>query len=343
MRTNYPLNCWYVAALSDEVGEGLLARRLLGKHVVLYRRASGEVVALEDRCVHRAYPLSEGRLDGDRLVCGYHGFSYEPDGCLADVPSQENVPPGARVEAYPIVETAPFIWIWLGEPRAAALRPPPRVPWYLDGSAWTGSTEVGRVEANYLLLHEHYLDLTDVFITRPEMVPPDIQQLPPLNEVEISERSVAYTRTTQPSRLAPWESAITGLPEETVAIRREEGTFVSPALHTQHYAIDVVDGKSYELLRIHGFTPESPGATHVFLQLARNYDSAEDTITEYLRIMFHEWALRNATILETIQRRLDEPGARRRDINVKADRAALRARRIAMDMVDDETSRFTAN
>lgn len=111
MRTNYPLNCWYVAALSDEVGEGLLARRLLDKHVVLYRRASGEVVALEDRCVHRAFPLSEGRLDGDRVVCGYHGFSYEPDGCLADVPSQENVPPGARVPAYPVVETAPFVWI----------------------------------------------------------------------------------------------------------------------------------------------------------------------------------------------------------------------------------------
>ena len=70
MRTNYPFNCWYVAALSDEVGAGLLARRLLDKHVVLYRRASGEVVALEDRCVHRAYPLSEGRLDSDRVVCG---------------------------------------------------------------------------------------------------------------------------------------------------------------------------------------------------------------------------------------------------------------------------------
>ena len=343
MRTNYPFNCWYVAALSDEVGEGLLARRLLNKHVVLYRRASGEVVALEDRCVHRAYPLSEGRLDGDRVVCGYHGFSYEPDGCLADVPSQENVPPGARVAAYPVVETAPFIWIWLGEPRAAALRPPPRVPWYLDGSGWTSTTEVLRVEANYLLLHEHYLDLTDVFVTHPEVVPPDIRQLPPLNEVEISERSVAYTRSTPPSRLAPWESAITGLPEESVATRREEGTFVSPALHTQHYAIELEDGQSYGLLRIHGFTPETPGSTHVFLQMARNYAGAEDSVTEYLRIMFHEWAVRDAAILEAIQRRLDEPGARRRDINVKADRAAIRARRIAMDMVDDETSRFTAN
>ncbi|MUL64655.1 vanillate O-demethylase oxygenase [Mycobacterium sp. CBMA 234] len=340
MRPNYPFNCWYVAALSDEVGQGLLARRLLDKPVILYRKASGEVVAMEDRCVHRAFPLSEGCLDGDRVVCGYHGFKYDPDGTLVEVPSQENVPPGAGIRTYPIYETAPFVWIWLGEPGAAALRPPPRVPWYLDGSGWVSTTEVLRVEANFLLLHEHYLDLTDVFVTHPEVVPPDIQTLPPLNEVEISERSVAYTRMTPPSRLAPWESAITGLPEESVATRREEGTFVSPALHTQHYAIEVDGGDAYGLLRIHGFTPESPGATHVFLQMARNYANDEDTITEYLRIMFHEWAARDTKVLETIQRQLEEPGARRRDINVKADRAAIRARRIVMDMVDDETGRF---
>jgi vanillate O-demethylase monooxygenase subunit len=135
MTPNYPFNCWYVAATSDEVGEGLLARRLLDRPVVLYRRSSGDVVAMEDRCVHRAYPLSEGRRDGDRVVCGYHGFSYGPDGCLVDVPSQENVPPGARVRSYPVHEQSPFVWIWLGDRRAAALRPPPRVPWYGDGVA----------------------------------------------------------------------------------------------------------------------------------------------------------------------------------------------------------------
>lgn len=341
MRPNYPFNCWYVAALSDEVGNGLLARRLLDEPVVMYRRASGEVVAMEDRCIHRAYPLSEGRLDGDRVVCGYHGFSYDPDGCLAHVPSQENVPPGARVHTYPIYEQAPFVWIWLGEPKAAALRPPPRVPWYLDGADWTGTTEVLRGDVNYLLLHEHYLDLTDVFVTRPEVVPPDIQALPPLNEVEVSERSVSYTRVTEPSRLAPWEAAITGLPAETLGKRREEGTFVSPALHTQHYAIELEDAKSFQLLRIHGFTPESPGATHVFLQLARNYAPDNTDITEFLRVMFHEWAVRDIALLEKIQRRLGEPGRPQRDINVKADRAAIRARRIAMDMVDDETGRLT--
>ena len=343
MTPNYPFNCWYVAATSDEVGEGLLARRLLDRPVVLYRRSSGDVVAMEDRCVHRAYPLSEGRRDGDRVVCGYHGFSYGPDGCLVDVPSQENVPPGTRVRSYPVHEQSPFVWIWLGSDGAAALRPPPRVPWYGDGVGWASTTEVLRVEANYLLLHEHYLDLTDVFVMHPEAVPPDIEVLPPLDEVEVSERSVSYSRTTPPSRLAAWEAEVTGLSPDTAAVRREEGTFVSPALHVQHYAIDPGAGKAYGLLRIQGFTPESPGATHVFLQMSRNYATDNDSAGDFLRMMFHEWAMRDAAVLETIQRRLGEDTVARRDINVKADRAAVRARRIAMEMVDEESGRFTLN
>jgi phenylpropionate dioxygenase-like ring-hydroxylating dioxygenase large terminal subunit len=340
MRPNYPFNCWYVAANSDEVGPELLGRRLLDKPVVLYRRGSGEVVAMEDRCIHRAYPLSAGRRDGDRVICGYHGFAYGPDGCLVDVPSQENVPPGARVRTYPVHEQSPFVWIWLGDPGVAELRPPPRVPWYADGTGWASTHEVLRVEANYLLLHEHYLDLTDVFVMHPEVVPPDIEVLPQLDEVEVSERSVSYSRTTPPSRLAPWEVEITGLPADAAGTRCEEGTFVSPALHVQHYVIDPEGGKAYELLRIQGFTPESPQATHVFLQMARNFATDDAHVADFLRTMFHEWAMRDAVVLETIQRRLGEETVPRRDINVKADRAAVRARRIAMETVDEESGRF---
>lgn len=343
MRPNYPFNCWYVAATSDEIGQELFSRRLLGIHVLLYRLGSGEVVAMEDRCVHRAYPLSAGWRDGDRVVSGYHGLVYEPDGRLVHVPSQENVPPGVRVRTYPVHEQSPFVWVWLGDPGAAALRPPPRVPWYADGTGWASTHEVLGVEANYLLLQEHYLDLTDVFVMHPEMVPPDIDVLPPLNEVEVSERSVSYSRTTPPSRLASWEAEATGLPAATTGIRREEGTFVSPALHVQHYAIEPEGARPYELLRIQGFTPESPGVTHVFLQMARNYATDDARAGEFLQTMFHEWVLRDATVLETIQRRLDEDVYPRRDINIKADRAAIRARRIAMEMVDEESGRFVLN
>lgn len=340
MRPNYPFNCWYVAAVSDEVGQGLLARRLLNKPVLLYRRGSGEVVAMEDRCIHRAYPLSAGRRDGDRVICGYHGFAFDPDGCLAHVPSQDSVPPGARVRTYPVHEQAPFVWVWLGEPAVAALHPLPRPPWYGGGAGWTSTTEVLRVEANYLLLHEHYLDLTEVFVLHPEVVPPDIDVLPPLDEVEVSERSVSYIRELSTSRLAPWEAKITGLPPETAGIRREEGTFVSPALHVQRYVIVPEGGKEHAVLRIQGFTPESPGVAHVFLQMARDFATDDEQVAEFLRTMFHEWATRDAAVLETVQRQLGEDTELWRDVNVKADRAAVRARRIAMEMVDEETGGF---
>ena len=340
MRPNYPFNCWYVGATTDEVGQELFSRRLLGVHVMLYRLGSGDVVAMEDRCVHRAYPLSLGWRDGDRVVSGYHGLVYEPDGRLVHIPSQENVPPGVRVRTYPVYEQAPFVWVWLGDPGAATLRPPPRIPWYAEGQGWADTIEVLRVEANYLLLQEHYLDLTDVFVVHPEAVPPGVERLPQLNEVEVSERSVGYSRTVSSSGLAEWEAEITGLAATTAGTRREEGMFVSPALHVQHYAIEPEDDRAYGLLRIQGFTPESPGVTHVFLRMARNFATDDDKVGDFLKTMFHDWAMRDAGVLETIQRRLDEDIYPRRDINVKADRAAIRARRIAMEMVDEESGRF---
>lgn len=332
-----PRNCWYVAATSDEIGHEMLARRLLDTPVVLYRRGAGDVVAMEDRCVHRAYPLSDGRLEGDRVVCGYHGFTYDPDGRCVEVPSQENVPGGACVRTFPVREQASFVWIWLGEPGAATLSSPPRIPW-LEDSGWASSDETLRVPANFLLLHEHYLDLTNVFVMHPEVVPPGIEQLPPLDEVEVSERSVAYERTLPSAPLADWEAEATGLPREPEYPRYEQGMFVSPALHVQRYVIAAGDGQSHELLRIQGFTPESAAGTHVFLRIARNFAADRSVVTGHLRDMFHEWALRDAAVLERVQQRLTDDPAPRRDINVKADRAALRARRVVQAMLDGEAA-----
>jgi phenylpropionate dioxygenase-like ring-hydroxylating dioxygenase large terminal subunit len=339
MTPNYPFNCWYVAATGDEVGHDLLGRRLLGIDVVLYRRGSGEVVAMEDRCIHRAYPLSAGRLDGDRLVCGYHGFVYGPDGCCVEVPSQENVPQGACVRTFAVDEQPPFVWIWLGAPGAAALRPPPRTPWFRDPS-WASTGETLHIEANYMLCHEHYLDLTNVFVMHPEAVPPGLEALPPLDEVEVSEMSVSYARRLPTARLADWEAEATGLPRETECSRDEEGTFVSPALHVQRYAIEAEGRPSFEHLRVQGFTPESPTTTHVFLQILRNYATDRSVVADHLRATFHEMAARDATVLETVQRRLGEEIGPRRDINVKADRAAVRARRVAQAMVAEEAGRI---
>ena len=102
--TPFVRNAWYVAALSDEVGRPPLARRILDVPVMLYRKLDGQPVALEDRCAHRSFPLSRGTLDGDSVVCGYHGARYDCTGRCEQVPSQAVVPPGALVRNFVLHE-----------------------------------------------------------------------------------------------------------------------------------------------------------------------------------------------------------------------------------------------
>ncbi len=60
-------NCWQVAGFPKEIGAAPLARTINEEEVVLFRTASGEAVALADRCPHRLAPLSLGRVAGNEI------------------------------------------------------------------------------------------------------------------------------------------------------------------------------------------------------------------------------------------------------------------------------------
>ena len=113
------------------------------------------LTAFENRCAHRAFPLSHSRVDGDRLVCGYHGCTYDTDGKCVYTPAQPQVPTGMRVRVFPVLEEPPFVWIWLGQPAASAGSQPPRMPWIND-PAWSTFADAWHVNANYMMVHEHY-------------------------------------------------------------------------------------------------------------------------------------------------------------------------------------------
>ena len=61
--TDFVRNQWYVAAYSEEVGEPLLGRTILGEPIVLYRTQDGIAVALGDRVTAVAVASMPGPLD----------------------------------------------------------------------------------------------------------------------------------------------------------------------------------------------------------------------------------------------------------------------------------------
>src|ERR1051325_10382173 len=128
-------NNWYVAAWDHEVTRGLKRRIILDEPVVLFRTDSGKPVALEDRCCHRQAPLSMGKLIGNVVQCPYHGLQFDPSGKCVKVPSQEKIPPSAKVRAYPLVEKNHWIWIWAGDPAKADPALIEDFHW-LDDPAW---------------------------------------------------------------------------------------------------------------------------------------------------------------------------------------------------------------
>lgn len=99
-------NCWYVCARRAEIGRAPLARRLLDVDVVMYRTQGGQPVAMRNRCPHRAFPLSRGKLAGDRLVCGYHGMAFEPSGLRASAPACPPSPMSRRMSAWPPIPSS---------------------------------------------------------------------------------------------------------------------------------------------------------------------------------------------------------------------------------------------
>ncbi len=336
---NYPLNCWYVAATSDEVGRNLLGRRLLGEDVLLYRQESGTVAALEDRCIHRSMPLSLGYLVGDQVVCGYHGFTYAPSGECVRVPSQTHVPYGACVRAFPVREETPFVWIWLGDPARAAASPPPGLPWLRDES-WTTFGGALHVDASYLLLHDNALDLTHFPFVHPEMSPLGYRRLPPPLGVEVTELSVSYRRIFPPVRLAEWQVRATGLSPDQEYEQRESGMFVLPGLHIDHMdivvpAADSTSGQVYEKVYIRAFTPEGLASTHVFWQVARNFAADDVAVTEHLRAVHEQTLMEDKPVLEAIQTH-ERDRWREPNVTVNADIATIKARQIVETMLARE-------
>ena len=67
-------NAWYIAAWSDEIDDGPIARKILGEDIVVFRSDEGTAGALEDRCCHRGVKLSLGSATNNGLQCGYHGL-----------------------------------------------------------------------------------------------------------------------------------------------------------------------------------------------------------------------------------------------------------------------------
>jgi phenylpropionate dioxygenase-like ring-hydroxylating dioxygenase large terminal subunit len=122
---------WHPVAESRGLAPGTIHPfRLLGEEGIAWRSADGAVQAWDDRCPHRGSRLSLGRIEGDRVVCAYHGWQFDASGQCRLQPAQprETPPRTACARRFHAAEAHGLLWVSLGEPA----RDIPSVPEHTD-------------------------------------------------------------------------------------------------------------------------------------------------------------------------------------------------------------------
>ncbi len=113
---------WVPALLSEQISkpDGAPIRiQLFGEKLVAFRDSNGKVGILGENCPHRKASLAFGRNEECGLRCLYHGWKFDTDGNVIDMPSepkQSALPDKAKHLAYPAQEAGGFVWAYMGAP-----------------------------------------------------------------------------------------------------------------------------------------------------------------------------------------------------------------------------------
>ncbi|MCY1672695.1 aromatic ring-hydroxylating dioxygenase subunit alpha [Novosphingobium sp. SL115] len=328
-RQPYPRNQWWAAAYASEVGRQLLGRTILGDRIILYRTESGEAVALSGLCPHRAFPLEKGCLAGDRVRCGYHGFTFSSTGALEEVPSQTAIPAKADLRRFPVAERGGVVWIWTGAetladetllPDMAALGP--------ANPDWATEQHIpATIAARYTLLIDNLLDLSHASFIHADTIPGgDYVASLPVELVEtpasLNVRRIGrglpsnpFFKLMFPHHEGPLDQAFDAEYFGPHLIRTGGALFDSAGgarLGTQNY--------------LHIITPETPGSLHYFVVTSRDFATGNPALGRTHVDMGLRIQPQDKAAIEAIEQVLQGLSHPPREVSARCDTGALKVR-----------------
>lgn len=102
------LQHWHPVIESNLLKKKPIPVNICGKEIVLFRTSASEVGALYNICCHRGMRLSCGWVEGEEIVCPYHGWKYKSCGKVFS-PGTPKLNP--QVSSFTTIERHGVIWI----------------------------------------------------------------------------------------------------------------------------------------------------------------------------------------------------------------------------------------
>ncbi|MFW1807716.1 aromatic ring-hydroxylating oxygenase subunit alpha [Acinetobacter ursingii] len=104
---------WYPVARIEDVSTQPQQVTLLDVKMALYKTESGDIHLVRDICPHRGVPLTKGWVEGEEIVCPYHGLRYNAAGLCTKIPAQPEltkISDRFRLSKFPVVQKYGLIW-----------------------------------------------------------------------------------------------------------------------------------------------------------------------------------------------------------------------------------------
>jgi vanillate O-demethylase monooxygenase subunit len=277
--------CWHPVAYTSELAQGEpLAVDLLGEALVLWRDSAGTAHAFFDLCIHRGTALSLGTVEGDEIVCPYHGWRYGSDGACTRIPQLADatrVPAKARATTFTCTERYGMIWVALEEPRWEL----PEIPELEDpawatvccGPYWWACDASRQVE--------NFTDFGHFPFVHPGLLGDPERPVVPGHEVR-TEGHVLHYEIVRPEAPANEEFPVFG--NEVVESPERRSRY---ELHLP-YTIVLRLGWGGEAGMVYFFAcrPEGPDRTTGFLAIGRNYnlEQSDSVLQEFEDVIFEQ-------------------------------------------------------
>jgi vanillate O-demethylase monooxygenase subunit len=310
---------WYPIACAADIGAKPTKLVLLDLELVAWRTTAGLCVA-RDICPHRGVPLSMGSVEGDEIVCAYHGLRYGPDGRCRKIPAQPDVKPPARfgLTLFPAIERYGLLWTCLLPDFGTSI--PPLPAW--DDPAFQPilppSVDIAASPGRQL---EGFVDVAHfAFVHHNAFADPENKEVP-LYTTEFTEFGL---RTEYWSTVSNYPKALQHLaPQDFRWLRVFEVFPPFTARLTVHFPNE---GRLYIL---NAASPVSARKTRLFVPIVRNFDTTGslDDVYAFNAQIFAE----DQAIVER-QKPEDLPLESGDEFHIAADRTSAEYRRLLRKM-----------
>ena len=326
-------NHWYAAAWGSEVVDRPLARLVCDEAIVLFRRPNGKIAALSDYCPHRLLPLSEGRQEGDLLVCRYHGVKIDHQGICQYAPRTEQVGPKFRASTYPVVELYELVWVWIGDPEEADESAVPDFHW-LSNPHWTGRGGMFEINCDFRLLVDNLMDLThEAAVHSNSIGQPELLDAPFDTEVDGDDVRVKrhLFRVPQPAFQSTYIQR--ELKTDGPIDRLQDIRFVRPTNVTIDACFAIPNTGAAEgdrsqaitFMVLNIITPSTPTRTMYFWNIVRDFLLEDEEVSEVLQAGINVVFSEDVEVLEAQQRAIEHaPDMRMRMLSIDTGARSVR-------------------